>query len=214
MFSLFQGFLWAFLRRWYGGMFEEEQHPVLANRGLQSVVMILCTMPLLFIPQFSFWTAISISLLLSLWVQFQHWSRAVGCILDSGRNHSQNESNYDRWYRVVLDKIYDGVNFCLEKMGCDYRIEKYKGFYDFWYTGMRFGFPLMLLAPISWGYTFIGFCAAPIYFLSWRIFEEWPELYYKMPHWAAQPKDLAEILYGFVFGFGFATIFVNVIIGG
>lgn len=202
------GLIWAFLRRWYGGLFSDDKYPILSNRGLQSIVMILFTIPLLMLPQFTLSQSLLIAFVLSLWVQFQHWSRAVGCILDAGRNHLQNESNYTRWYRIVLDKIYDCVNQGLEYIGSTKRIEKYRGMYDFWYIAMRFGFPLMVLVPISVGYPIIGFLAAPSYYISWRLFETWPQLYYKLPEYVGQPKNLAEILYGFIFGFGFTILLI------
>lgn len=195
------GLLWALLRRWYGGW--GENIPVIGSRTFQSIVMICALIPMFLITEG--WLGVLIAVVDSVWIQFQHWSRAIGCILDAGRNHNQNESNYNRWYRYPLDWVYKGINWILNKLNISYQLQLYSGYYDFWYSILRYGCPMLPLAFISWGYVLIGCMAAPCYFLAWRLFENNPKMY-QLPEWAGQPKNLAELMYGFVFGFGIAFI--------
>ncbi len=67
---IINGILWSFIRRWYGGLFDE--YKGLGNRGIQTVVMITSIFFIL-LEQTSWWSA----LLLSSWIQFQFWSRKV-----------------------------------------------------------------------------------------------------------------------------------------
>ena len=201
LFVILNGVWWSYLRRWYGGLFDST--PILQSRGLQTVVMVLSLMPVFLL--WNTWYGVLLSLALALWVQFQHWSRAIGNILDAGRNHQQTADNYDRWYRYPLDWVYNTINKILESLHINYRLKLYQGYYDFWYTMLRFGCPMLLLAPISWWFVLVGVMAAPCYFLSWRLFETFPQMY-EWPVWVGQPKNLAEILHGFVFGCGIMTI--------
>lgn len=199
--SLLNALYWAWLRRTYGGLYDDKQF--LGNRGVQTVIMILSMIPMLF--YHNCWVGWGIAVIASLWVQFQHWSRAVGCILDSGRNSNPDISKYSRWYKYPLNWIYDGLNKVSQKFNWGIEFKKYQGYYDFWYTEMRYACPLLLLAPISWWYFVVGLCSAPSYYFSWWLFEKHPELY-KAPAWYGQPKNLAELIYGFCFGLGFALI--------
>ena len=99
--SLLNGLLWGFLRRWFGGGFDEK-YKWLGDRGLQTAVMVAAIFAALY-DRTIWWVA----LLLAVWIQFQFWSRAVGEILDCGRSPFQNAESYDRWYRVPLDWVYD-----------------------------------------------------------------------------------------------------------
>lgn len=176
--------LWAVLRRWYGGGFDEK-YSWLGNRGLQTFVMISVLFFTL-LDSLIWWQA----LLLALWIQFQFWSRAVGEILDCGRSTVQNAESYDRWFRIPLDWGYD-------KLGK----QKYVGAYDWWYTELRYSLP-MLVPCLCLGegrFLIVGLLAAPVYFFCWYVFETFP-LLFRLPKWAAEPKNLAELLYGFLFG--------------
>lgn len=184
--SFLNGLLWAFLRRWYGGLIDDDKHPVLGGRGLQTVVMVSAIFAA-FYGRTIWWVA----MLLAVWIQFQFWSRAIGCILDCGRSLVQDKKSYNRWYRVPLDWVYD-------KLGK----QKYCGFYDWWYTWLRYGLPMIVPAVVlrDWGFIVIGIASAPTYFCMWRVFEVFPDLCRKMPRWCGEPKNLAEIVYGFIFG--------------
>ena len=129
--SLINGILWAVLRRWYGGGFDEK-YKWLGNRGLQTAVMIIAIFIALY-DRTIWWAA----LLLAVWIQFQFWSRAVGEILDCGRSTVQTAESYDRWFRVPLDWVYD-------KLGK----VKYTGAYDWWYGWLRYGLPMIVPAVV------------------------------------------------------------------
>lgn len=186
---IINGILWSFIRRWYGGLFDE--HKCLGNRGIQTVVMITSIF-LILIKQTPWWSA----LLLSIWIQFQFWSRAVGEILDCGRSSSQNAESYDRWFRIPLDWAYDTLGK-----------EKYIGLYDWWYMWLRYTLLMSVPAIVlhNWRFVIIGLLSSPIYYGAWRIFDKYPKMW-NGPAWLAQPKNLAEIIYGFVFG---ALIYQN-----
>ena len=128
---------------------------------------------------------------MALWIQFQFWSRAVGEILDCGRSTTQNADSYDRWFRIPLDWVYD-------KLGK----VKYTGMYDWWYMWLRYTLPMTVPAVIlgDWSFIAIGLMSSPIYYGSWWLFDKFPKLW-NAPEWIGQPKNLAEIVYGFVFGY-------------
>lgn len=189
MLTMLNGLLWGFLRRWFGGFnpFKPDTliYKVFDSRGLQTFVMI----------EALFWTLYGranawLVLCLAVWIQLQFWSRAVGEILDCGRSQIQTAESYDRWFRVPLDWIYDRLGKT-----------KYTGFYDWWYGWLRYGLPMIVpaVALCDWSFILIGLAGSPVYYGSWRLFDRFPVLY-KLPEWCGQPKNLAEIVYGFVFG--------------
>lgn len=180
--NLINAFIWAFLRRWYGGLFDEK----FGGRGIQTMVMLFGIFCALF--GRAEWYVV---LILSAWIQFQFWSRAVGEILDCGRSTSQNAESYDRWFRIPLDWVYD-------KLGK----VKYTGLYDWWYMWLRYTLPMSVpaVALHNWRFVIIGLLSSPIYYGAWWFFDKFPKLW-KAPEWIGQPKNLAEILYGFVFGY-------------
>lgn len=179
--NLINAFIWAFLRRWYGGLFDDK----FGGRGVQTAVMIFCTFVAL-LDKTIWWAALG----LALWIQFQFWSRAVGEILDCGRSTTQNADSYDRWFRIPLDWVYD-------KLGK----VKYTGMYDWWYGWLRYTLPMIVPAIVlfDWSFVLIGLMSSPIYYGSWWLFDKFPKLW-QAPEWFGQPKNLAEIVYGFVFG--------------
>lgn len=186
---MLNGVLWAFLRRWYGGLYKDDKYPILSNRGLQTAVMILF-MTLIFIFGFQNERKWLLAFSLAIWVQFQFWSRAVGEILDCGRSTTQDAESYDRWYRIPLDWVYDRL-----------RKAKYMGYYDWWYMWLRYTLPMIVpaLALADWRFIVIGLLSSPVYFGCYRLFELYPRLY-KLPACIGQPKNLSEVVFGFVFG--------------
>lgn len=181
MMNLLNAVIWAFLRRWYGGLFDDK----FGGRGVQTAIMIIGIFVALF-GCADWWVALG----LAVWIQFEFWSRAVGEILDCGRSTIQTADSYDRWFRIPLDWIYD-------KLGK----QKYTGYYDWWYGWLRYTFPMIVPALVlfDWSFIIIGLLSSPIYYGSWWLFDKFPKLW-KAPEWIGQPKNLAEILYGFVFG--------------
>lgn len=189
MLTMLNGLFWAFLRRWFGGFnpFKPDTliYKVFDSRGLQTFVMVM-TLFLTLFDRTNAWLA----LCLAVWIQLQFWSRAVGEILDCGRNTIQTAESYDRWFRVPLDWVYDRLGKV-----------KYTGFYDWWYGWLRYGLPMIVPAVAlgDWSFILIGLAGSPVYYGSWWLFDHFPGLY-KLPSWCGEPKNLAEIVYGFVFG--------------
>lgn len=181
MMNLLNAVIWAFLRRWYGGLFDDK----FGGRGVQTLIMIIGIFIALFDKTF-WWVALS----LSIWIQFQFWSRATGETLDCGRSTTQTADSYDRWFRIPLDWVYD-------KLGK----VKYTGYYDWWYIWLRYTLPMIVPALVLFDLRFIviGLLSSPVYYGSWWLFDKFPKLW-KAPEWIGQPKNLAEIVYGFIFG--------------
>lgn len=46
--TFLNGCWWGFLRRWYGGLFPDEQYKILGNRGLQTTIMLLSLFPIIY----------------------------------------------------------------------------------------------------------------------------------------------------------------------
>lgn len=178
--------LGAFLRRWYGGLWDEDKNPVLGNRGLQSFCMILAFMSI-YITNYQSWQNWIISLVVSLWLQFQFWSRGHGCCFDIGRGTSPDISRYnERWYHYPCDFIF-------KKLGVsDYRF----GFlYDFLYMGLRYTCPLIPMMILDWRYILIGLSISPIYAFCWTLYEREPWLRFKQT-WLDNPTKWSELIVG------------------
>jgi len=179
--------LGAFLRRWYGGMFPEEEYPILGNRALQTAVMMLvlatCYWPLPF-EHWSAWLAIT---LVVCWVQFQFWSRGHGACFDLGYGVYPPEPSTivryeERWYHKVCDKL-------LAK-------HKYGFLYDFLYMSLRYTCPMLLLALLSWWLVLVGFVVTWVYALCWQIKDREPWIFEGLPKWISSPTKWAELAVG------------------
>lgn len=188
MLATINGLMWAFLRRWFGGfnpLSESSRlYKVFDSRNLQTFVMVIA----LFLTLFDR-TIAWLALCLSVWIQLQFWSRSTGEILDSGRV-TQTAESYDRWFRKPLDWIYDRLGKT-----------KYTGLYDWWYGWLRYGLPMIVPAAVlcDWSFIVVGLAGSPVYYGCWWLFDHVPALY-KLPEWCGSPKNLAEIIYGFIFG--------------
>ena len=200
---LLNGILWAFLRRWYGGL--EFKIQLLNKRFVKTIVMVTA-MTAVLVYDWSSPKLIAISLLYALWIQFQFWSRAVGAILDCGRNHTQTKRNYNRWYVRPLNWFYRAER----------KDKRYKKSYDFWFSEMRYGFPMIAVwgvnallirfgimpeEPSYAGLIVIGLLSGSVYFGSYKLFDHHNEMYC-LPAWIGQSKNLSEIVFGFIFGAG------------
>lgn len=183
---------WALWRRLYGeGTFKKY-----LSRTIQTVIGVLMLGYQLSTP-FD-WASWGIALLVGVWVIIQYWSRSVGEIIDAGLNPCQGRKNYDRWFRVVCNWITSFLNWLLPEK---YHIHKYYGVYDWIYSSMRnlVGIlPCLFLYP-SWMWWILVFCMYPIYRFCYWLFEKCPKLY-EMPLTLNEPKNVAEILHGAVFG--------------
>ena len=196
IFALANGLLWAFLRRWYGGLFPEGKHKILGNRALQSSVMILAMLPC-FLADIHSLRNWSFAIGMALWLQFQFWSRGHGATnLDMGRDKNPDISRYDRWFKKPLNWLYNKIG----------KYDKIYGYsYDMWYTGLRYTLPLIVPAIfINLDYLVIGIFNPFVYEQCIRLHERYPG-YFKYK-WCDKGHKLAEIVYGFIFGFGISVL--------
>ena len=181
---------WAIWRRLYG----EGKFKKYLSRTIQTIIAIavLC---------FELYCAknceqlvnkLLIALFIAVWVVIQYWSRAIGEIIDAGLNHHQDASSYNRWFRIPLDWIYD-------KLGK----QKYVGFYDFWYSLVRYAIGALPLLYYSW----LALLLMPVQYF---IYLGCHKLFYRFPDLCLnktlekltlnEPKNLAEIIHGALFG--------------
>lgn len=218
IYTILYGIWWGFLRRWFGGLFSEDKHKFLSNRGLQTIFMMASLFPVLYIcTHNTFFISLIYEILytsiLTAWIQFQFWSRGHGCILDMGRNKNPDITRYDRWYADLLDYIWDKgkdlktrytfFNKLLKNWSC----KKYGYSYDISYTLLRYTCPMLLTSILMHSYipTIIGLFSAPTYEACHRYYEK--HNYKWMSYQGLNaPHKLAEIIYGFIFGAGILTI--------
>ncbi len=172
----------AFARRWYGGALEKI--PVLNNRALQTGFMIGLFLNIYVTDWHNwFWP-----LVISLWLQFEFWSRGHGCCFDLGNGGKPDEATIaryeQRWYHKPCDWL-------AKKRFFGY----YSTRYDFMYMTLRYTCPMIPLMFLDWRYFLVGNAAAPIYLFCWDLYNSnlWPE---KLPSWANSPTKLAEIISG------------------
>ena len=172
---------WSVWRRLYGeGLFKEY-----CNRTLQTLVAIIVL--ILQLAEWN-WQAVLIALGVSVWVVIEYWSRAVGEIIDAGLNHTQTKKSYNRWFRVPLDCVYDLMGF-----------KKYVGFYDFWYSLIRYGIGALPVFYYSWVAVFLIPFQYFIYLGCHKVYFRYPQLF-GLPLTLNEPKNAAEIIHGALFG--------------
>lgn len=181
---------WAIWRRLYG----EGKFKKYVNRTLQTLIAVA-------VLSFQLYCAkdcgqlvykLLIPLSIAVWVVIQYWSRAIGEIIDAGLNHHQTKESYNRWFRIPLDWIYN----LLGK-------EKYVGFYDFWYSLLRYGIGALPLLYYSWIAVFLMPFQYFIYLLCHKLFFRFPDLYLNKvleKLTLNEPKNIAEIIHGALFG--------------
>lgn len=180
---MISGLFWAIWRRLYG----EGKLKKYGSRGILTVlaVLVLCfeiTKDNLTIKDVLF------AFVSSIWVVIQYWSRAIGELIDAGLNTKQNKKSYGRWFRIPLDWIYDKLNK-----------KKYAGFYDFWYSLIRYGIGTLPLVFYSLVALFLIPLQYPIYLLCHKLYCKYPSMY-KLKLTLNEPKNMAEIIHGFLFG--------------
>ena len=184
---IFYFVLGAFLRRWYGGLFDDKQQPILGNRGLQSVCMVLAFMNI-YLTNPESWQNWINSLIISLWLQFQFWSRGHGCCFDIGRGTEPDISRYnERWYHYPIDFLFDKI---LRQPQA-----KYGFLYDFLYMFMRYICPILVMIVFDIRYIIIGLLVAPIYAFNWTLYER--ETWLRpSKEWLNSPTKWSEIIVG------------------
>lgn len=191
--TIFYFIIGAFLRRWYGGALEG--YKILRNRGVQTVVMIAVFMSI-YLYDLSIWQNWLGAALVSLWLQFQFWSRGHGACFDIGRGTPDEETigRYnERWYHYPIDWFFDKL--------CKEPDKKYGFLYDFLYMGLRYTCPMILMAFIDWHYILIGASISPIYAFCWTLYERDNWIYQKNIPFVGGATNLSEeIVGGIVFG--------------
>lgn len=177
--------LGAALRRWYGGAFDDGKHPVLGNRALQTVVMIL-TFVSIYVTNYKNWQCWLFALVVSCWLQFQFWSRGHGCCFDLGRDEEPSESAIkrynERWYHYVCDWFLPS--------------HKYGFLYDFTYMILRYACPMLLLAILDARYVLIGLVVSPVYAFCWTLQDRESWMFDGNPEWLNKGTKLAELIVG------------------
>lgn len=176
---------WSLWRRLYGeGTFKK-----ILPRTVQTIIAVIVLTYQL--AEWN-WQAVLIALGISIWVVIQYWSRAIGEIIDAGLNHHQTAESYDRWFRIPLDWVYD-------KLGK----QKYVGFYDFWYSFIRYGVGALPLFYYSWQAVFLMPFQYFIYLGCHKLFMKCPKLYNNTALkyiTLNEPKNVAEVIHGALFG--------------
>lgn len=177
---------WGIWRRLYG----EGKFKKILSRTWQTVIAVL-VLSYQLKTEWT-WQDVGIALAVSLLIIIQYWSRAVGEIIDAGLNHHQDASSYDRWFRIPLDWIYD----LLGK-------QKYVGFYDFWYSLIRYAIGALPLLYYSWLALLLMPFQYFIYLGCHKLFAKYPDLYTNkimVKLTLNEPKNLAEVIHGALFG--------------
>lgn len=187
---------WSLWRRLYGeGKFKEY-----FSRTIQTLIG---TLVLAYQLHESWtWQQVILVLLVSLWIILQYWSRSVGEIIDAGLNPCQGRKNYDRWFKAICNWIVKFLNWILPDK---YHIHKYYGVYDWIYSGMRnlVGVIPGMVYHYSWLWWVLVLCMYPIYRFCYWLFETYPWMYNNetlKKLTLNEPKNLAEILHGALFG--------------
>ena len=184
---------WSVWRRLYG----EGEFKQYLSRTVQSIIAVIVLTYQL--AEWN-WRAVLIALGVSVWVVVQYWSRAIGEIIDAGLSPYQDKKSYDRWFRVVCNWIVNGLNKILPEK---YHIHKYYGFYDFIYSCFRYGIGALPLFFYSWIAVFLIPFQYFIYLLCHKLFLRFPDLYENKTLKKLtlnEPKNLAEVIHGALFG--------------
>lgn len=195
MIAIINGICWALLRRWFGGWLEP--YPVLRSRGVQTAVMICAMLPWFIKPGCNL-SCLFIAIALVCWLQFVEISSGHGMVFDVSRGGEPQDDKSRQRYQGMW-----GYTYMLKIVPEQYHF----GFlFDFSLLLIRYTLPMLPLAFFSWGYVLIGLSVAPIYAFCWTLFERDAWIIQKLPSFMRWPTQLAEFMWGFVFGFGLAII--------
>lgn len=177
-------FLGALARVWFGA---DDLPKFFQSRAVQTIFMMLLFVVCFFDKSYS-WQGWIMVAVVTCWLQFQYWSRGHGAHIDMGRDkHPTPETikRYnERWYHIP----------------CDWLLPKHKyGFlYDFIYTLLRYGCPMMPMMFFDWRYLLVGLSIAPIYSFADTLEEYEPWVFEKKSWWWRRGWSLAEGLSGAV----------------
>lgn len=180
--SLLYAILGGFARRVYGGWLEA--YKIIKNRGVQTVIMMLLFLAI-YLPKYKWYVA----LIITVWLQFQFWSRGHGCCFDVGRGKKPDKNTIkrynERWYHIPCDWLADNGFF-----------PRYEVEYDYCYMLLRYGCPMIPMMLLDWHYILIGLSIAKIYAICW----EWQEskVWKFNTSFCSKATNLAEIISGAV----------------
>lgn len=196
--AIINGLIWAVLRRVYGGAI---RGGIFSKRGIQTVIMLVLMFPFL-IPNFitNQPVAAVLAVLSSLYIQFVFWSRGHGPCFDMGTDKAPSIETIERYEKLI------GFRFARKVIPYP---RHYGYLFDFILMSIRYGLPLLPVALFyqSWGYALIGFLITPIYAICWDLYQQECWLFMsKFPYYLKKPIQMAEIISGFIFGFGIAIL--------
>lgn len=171
----------AFSRRWYGGALEKI--PVLNNRALQTGFMIGLFLNIYVADWHNwFWP-----LVISLWLQFQFWSRQHGVCFDLSRGGYPDETTLKRynnyWWHIPCDWMADKGFYPYYGLG-----------YDFTYMLLRYTCPMIPMMFFDWKYILIGLAISPIYLFCWEWYES--KVFPKNIPFVSRATQMAEVICG------------------
>lgn len=179
--------LGAFARRWYGGMFPDEEYKILGNRGIQTVFMLALFMSI-YVVDLDDVISWVVALIISCWLQFQFWSRGHGCCFDIGRGENPSVETIkrynERWYHIPCDWLADRFGF-----------KRYGRLYDYCYMTFRYACPMIPMMFFDWRYILVGLAIAPIYAICWRWYEA-DDWFFEEKEWLDIATKMAEIFSG------------------
>lgn len=193
---LFNSVLWAALRRIFGGAIKKG---ILGNRGMQTILMIVSMFPFVLYPLgLPLWVILVIALITSCWVQFCFWSKGHGPCFDIANDKDPSEDTIRRYKEMF------GYNYLCKRIP----YPRWYGFlFDYRLMNIRYNWPMLpltlLVSPL---YILIGLAISPIYAFCWALWREERWLFDLFPSWLKKPVQLAEIIGGFIFGFGISSI--------
>lgn len=178
--------LGGFLRRWYGGLFPDDEYKIISNRGLQTGFMIGLFLTI-YITDWQDWKNILLAVAISCWLQFQFWSRGHGVCFDQSRGgypDAETLKRYnERWCHIPCDWLADKGFFSYYGWG-----------YDFTYMFLRYACPMLPMMFFDWKYVLIGAAISPIYAVCWQWYES---RVWCFNFWGCKTAtNLAEILSG------------------
>lgn len=185
--------LGALLRLWYGSNLTSK---FWGNRAIQTTVMIIILFSIYYFINTNNWIP---ALVISMWLQFQYFSRGHGAVIDTGDNKNVTEdtiSRYNsRWYHYPVDYLFEKLNRADRKYGY---------LYDTLYLWLRYSFPLLPLSLILHpGYFLIGTSIPFIYIFANNLQKEEPWVFDKNKWYWRRGWALAEMLTGGVSYAGF-----------
>lgn len=178
----------AIARVWFGA---DGLPKFFQNRLVQTIYM-LALFVLCFYRLNLTWIGWAVVIVVSLWLQFQFWSRGHGPAIDTGDDEKPSEDTIrrynDRWYGKVCNWLFDKVFKKPER--------KYGFLYDFCWLSLRYTCPMLLMVLLSGTYALVGISIPFIYVFCNTLQKEEPWVFNCDKWYWRRSWSLAEILSG------------------